>query len=91
MVRGQWGIRGELGHRALCGKLEGHFVQRRSPWTVVLGQRQPHGWALLAETVEGCLQGSVFLEVLLWLLLEMGGAEPPGLQRLDRGHDAHGT
>ena len=33
----EWGVRGELGHRGLCGKPKGHFVQRRSPWTVVLG------------------------------------------------------
>lgn len=31
----------------------------------------------MAERVEGCLQANVFLRVLPWLLLPVGGAEPP--------------
>lgn len=55
---------------------QGCFVQRKTPGTAVLGQRQPHGWALLAERVGGWLQGRIFLGVLSRLLLETAGTEP---------------
>lgn len=85
MLRGWWSTGGGSGHCGLGGKCREHFVQRRTPWTAVLGQEKPSSWALFAQEVGGYPEASAFLGFLPWLLLEW---QPSGLPGLKRCHDA---